>query len=68
MNGGEVARRIRDRWSNIPVLMLSGYPDDVPEEAIHLVDAFVTKGDAPERLLPVLSANLQGRVWDASPS
>ena len=62
MNGGEVARRIRDRWPNIPVLMLSGYPDDVPEEAIHLVDAFVTKGDAPERLLQVLSANLQGRA------
>jgi CheY-like chemotaxis protein len=61
MNGGEVARRIRDRWSNIPVLMLSGYPDDVPEEAVHLVDAFVTKGEAPERLLQVLAANLQGR-------
>ena len=61
MTGGEVARRIRDRWSNIPVLMLSGYPDDVPEEAVHLVDAFVTKGDAPERLLQVLAANLQGR-------
>jgi CheY-like chemotaxis protein len=61
MTGGEVARRIRDRWSNIPVLMLSGYPDDVPEEAVHLVDAFVTKGEAPERLLQVLAANLQGR-------
>ena len=61
MNGDEVARRIRDRWSNIPVLMLSGYPDDVPEGAVHLVDAFVTKGEAPERLLQVLAANLQGR-------
>jgi len=61
MNGGEVARRIRDRWSNIPVLMLSGYPDDVPEEAVHLVDAFVTKGEAPERLLQILAANLEGR-------
>jgi hypothetical protein len=46
---------------NIPVLMLSGYPDDVPKEAVHLVDAFVTKGEAPERLLQGLAANLQGR-------
>lgn len=61
MDGGEVARRIRTQWPNIPVVMLSGYPDDVPEAAIHLVDAFVTKGNAPEDLLHVVASNLEGR-------
>jgi DNA-binding response OmpR family regulator len=42
--------------------MLSGYPDDVPDAAIHLVDAFVTKGDGPEQLLQVIESNLQGRT------
>ncbi|HET8825151.1 MAG TPA: response regulator [Terriglobales bacterium] len=61
MDGGEVASRIRSQWPNIPVVMLSGYPDDVPETAIHLVDAFVTKGNAPEDLLHVIASNLEGR-------
>lgn len=62
MDGAEVARRIRERWPQIPVVMLSGYPDDVPEAAIHLVDAFVTKGDGPEQLLQVIESNLEGRT------
>jgi CheY-like chemotaxis protein len=40
--------------------MLSGYPDDVPESALYLVNAFVTKGDAPERLLLLLNRSLKG--------
>lgn len=61
MDGGEVAQHIRERWPNLLVVMLSGYPDDVPETAIHLVDAFVTKGNAPEQLLQTVASQLQGR-------
>ena len=41
--------------------MLSGYPDDVPETAIRLVNAFITKGEAPERLLRVIADTLDGQ-------
>ncbi|HKR84056.1 MAG TPA: response regulator [Terriglobales bacterium] len=61
MDGGEVARRIRRQWPHVSLIMLSGYPNDVPEPAIHLVNAFVTKGNAPEELLHVIESNLEGR-------
>lgn len=62
MNGDEVAMRIRERWPQVPIVMLSGYPDDVPETAIHLVNAFITKGDAPERLLGVIANTFEGQL------
>ena len=62
MNGGEVAGRIREKWPHMPVVMLSGYPDDVPEAAIHLVNSFITKGDAPERLLRVIANTFEGQL------
>ncbi len=61
MDGGQVAQRIRERWPLLLVIMLSGYPEDVPAAAISLVDAFVTKGNAPEQLLQVIASQLQGR-------
>lgn len=61
MDGGEVARQIRVQWPHVFVVMLSGYPDDVPEAAIHLVNAFVTKGNPPEELLHVIASSLEGR-------
>jgi CheY-like chemotaxis protein len=60
MNGAEVARSIREKWPDLPIVMLSGFPDDVPESALHLVNAFVTKGDGPERLLLLLNRSLKG--------
>src|SRR5690242_10420249 len=43
--------------------MLSGYPEDVPDDALHLVNAFVTKGGAPEQLLKVIEGALGGREF-----
>ncbi len=51
MNGSEVARAIRERWPKIPIIMLSGVPYEVTEEALQLVNAFIVKGGAPEKLL-----------------
>src|SRR5581483_7420534 len=46
MNGGQVAGVIRQKWPNIPIIMLSGYTEDVPNEIRALVNAFVSKGDS----------------------
>ncbi len=63
MNGAEVARSIRQNWPDLPIVMLSGYPDDVPDDALHLVNAFVMKGGAPEELLMVIDGALKGRSF-----
>lgn len=58
LNGAEVATRIRQARPDMPIVMLSGYADEVPDPAMNLVNAFITKGEAPERLLQAIAANL----------
>lgn len=60
MDGAEVARVIREQWPDLPIVMLSGYPEDVPESALRMVNAFLTKGGAPEQLFLVLEGALKG--------
>jgi CheY-like chemotaxis protein len=60
MNGAEVARSIRQKWPDLPIVMLSGYPEDVPEDVLRLVNAFVTKGGAPEQLFTTIDGALHG--------
>lgn len=60
MNGGEVAGLIRHKRPQLPIVMLSGYPDDVPGEIRELVDAFVTKGDSTPQFLGVIKQSLNG--------
>jgi CheY-like chemotaxis protein len=61
MNGAEVARTIRQQWPELPIVMLSGFPDEIPDDALKLVNAFVVKGGAPEQLLVVVEDTLAGR-------
>jgi CheY-like chemotaxis protein len=60
MNGADVARQIRDGGSQVPIVLLSGYVEEVPAAALHLVDAFVTKGGSPGQLLQVIKSSLGG--------
>jgi CheY-like chemotaxis protein len=54
MDGGEVARRLKDLRPQVPVLMLSALPW-LPEEAPqHCIDLFVTKGDPTSKLVSEL--------------
>jgi CheY-like chemotaxis protein len=62
MNGGEVAGLIRHKWPRLPIVMLSGYPDDVPEQIRELIDAFVTKGDSTPKFLQVVKQWLNGNA------
>ena len=60
MDGAQVARAIRLQWPELPIVMLSGYPEDVPEEVLRLVNAFLTKGGTPEQLFLVIEGALKG--------
>ena len=63
MNGADVARSIRQKRPDLPIVMLSGFPNDVPYDALKLVNAFVVKGGAPEQLLVVIEDTLAGRSF-----
>lgn len=69
MNGGEVARRMRQVRPTARIVMLSAYVS-LPEEALQHVDASITKGIHPEALLEsigkLISANHTGdhSIWN----
>jgi CheY-like chemotaxis protein len=63
MNGSEVAIEMRRLMPQAPIIMLSAAVD-IPEEALELVDAFVTKDRLASQLLPAI-ARLHGPVASA---
>lgn len=58
MNGGEVATEIRRLRPQVP-----SSDDEIPEQALNLVNAFVSKNEASRRLLPVIT-----RICGENPS
>jgi CheY-like chemotaxis protein len=54
MNGHEVAAEIKRLRPHTPIIMLSS-DEGIAEHALKVVDAFVSKNEAPSRLLPVLT-------------
>jgi CheY-like chemotaxis protein len=53
MNGHEIAIEIKRLTPQVPIVMLSS-DEEIPEHALNVVDAFVSKNDAPSRLLPMI--------------
>jgi CheY-like chemotaxis protein len=62
MNGADVARFIRESRPDLPIVLLSGYVEDIPSAALNLVNAFVTKGGSPGQLLHVVRSTVGRRV------
>jgi len=54
MDGLEATRLIKTSWPRVGVITLSMYNDYVAEALAAGADAFVCKGDSPEKLLTVL--------------
>lgn len=54
MNGHEVATEIKRLSPDTPIIMLSS-DEEIAAHALQVVDAFVSKDEAPSRLLPVLA-------------
>jgi CheY-like chemotaxis protein len=53
MNGHEIATEIKRLTPQVPIVMLSS-DEEIPEHALKAVDAFISKNDAPSRLLPMI--------------
>lgn len=58
MHGGEVAVKMRQIKSQVPILLLSAYMG-LPAEVTSLVDLYMTKGEGAPVLLEKLSSLLQ---------
>jgi len=62
MNGLEFATEVKRLKPQMPIVMFSS-DDAIPESALNVVDAFVSKNEAPRRLLPVIT-----RICGENPS
>ncbi len=54
MNGLEFATEVKRLKPQMPIVMFSS-DDAIPESALNVVDAFVSKNEAPHCLLPVIT-------------
>ena len=61
MGGLETTQRIKDRWPETGIVVLSMYTDFEPSALAAGADAFVTKGEPPEVLLRILEAVSKSR-------
>ena len=60
MNGDAVAQTIRKEHPDLPVVLLTGYPQDPSDtNLVGLVDAVITKGEPPQSLLGALERLLE---------
>lgn len=64
IDGLETTRLIKVRWPEIRIIVLSMYPDYAADALAAGADAFVSKGEPPEKLLETLSAVISGRKND----
>jgi CheY-like chemotaxis protein len=53
MDAEAVARHIKHRFPNLPIILLSAY-SEVPGQILWLVDGYVMKGELSEPLLPII--------------
>jgi len=64
-NGIETLKQIRSEWPNLPVVILSMYPED--QYAVRLIKAgaagYLTKESAPEQLVAALRAVARGKKF-----
>ena len=62
MDGVEATRHIKARWPQVKVIVLSMYADYMADALAAGADAFVSKGEPPERLLTILTTVITKKV------
>ncbi len=58
MDKQAIACHIRQRFPNLPIILLSAY-SEMPERILWLVDEYVMKSELPERLVPIIARVFQ---------
>jgi CheY-like chemotaxis protein len=54
MDGGELAMKLRQVLPDLPIILLTGYPSDVPGKVLREVNLMLTKGSHPGELVSEL--------------
>jgi CheY-like chemotaxis protein len=61
-NGVFIAQSLKQRDPSIPIVLITAYPADVPENAANWIDAFLCKGHKTAKELPeVIVALISGK-------
>lgn len=61
MDAEAVAYRIKQRFPNLPIILLSAY-SELPGRILWLVDEYVMKSEFPERLLPIIQRTCKSEL------
>jgi len=67
MDGEAVATQIRRKHPSLPIVLLSGYPSEVPERLLRMVDGFLVRGQPAEALFMALEG-VTGMLPQKKPS
>jgi CheY-like chemotaxis protein len=59
-DGVSLARLLKQQQPDLPILLISAYPADIPEDAVKSVDCFLCKGHDTARELPAAVKRLVG--------
>lgn len=51
VDGGTIARELRRKHPNLPILLVSGFAGKIPESLLAIVDGFIAKGSSPDLLI-----------------
>ena len=54
LDGNQVARVLMQEHPKLPVVICSGFPDDIPESLKWFADVALEKGDGPDTLLSTI--------------
>ena len=54
LDGNQVARVLMQEHPKLPVVICSGFPDDIPESLKWFADVVLEKGDGPDTLLSAI--------------
>ena len=61
INGFQIAEVLKSEHPNVPIVLLTGVPAELPGRLLSLVDAYVKKGEGALNLLSAIDRVLQGR-------
>ncbi len=67
LDGLEATRQIKKRWAHVKIIVLSSYADYEADALAAGADAFVHKGEPPDRLLEALVAVTRRSASDVVP-
>jgi DNA-binding NarL/FixJ family response regulator len=67
LDGLDATRLIKKRWSHVKIIVLSSYADYEADALAAGADAFVHKGEPPDRLVEALAAVMSRSASDVVP-